>query len=61
LAFFLACLITDVDFSYDCLDNNVCTSIANIMIDVAGLLWFAMVAIIIVLGWKGRLFGARRA
>jgi uncharacterized RDD family membrane protein YckC len=60
-AFLLACLITAVDFSYDCLDNNVCTSIANIMIDVAGLLWLAMVAIIIVLGWKGRLFGARRA
>jgi hypothetical protein len=44
-----------------CTDNDVCTAGENLFIGVFGLAYVAVAAGLIALGWRGRLWGARRA
>lgn len=46
--------------SASCIDRNVCSGAERILTLATGLALVAMTALIIVFGWKGRLFGARR-
>jgi small neutral amino acid transporter SnatA (MarC family) len=43
-----------------CINNNYCSASERVVSLAAGITLLAMAALIIALGWKGRLVGARR-
>lgn len=60
LAVAMATMIAAGILSKACVDNNHCSAGQKIISLAAGLAWLAAMAFVIVLGWRGKLFGARR-
>lgn len=60
LSFLVLVLLSVGLVSQDCIMTETCTSGENLRLDIAGLVWLAVVALCIIAGWRGKLFGARR-
>ncbi|MFZ5875486.1 MAG: RDD family protein [Nitrospirota bacterium] len=56
------CCVTAVALvlSEECLSNNRCTDGEDLLLTVGSLAWLIIAGVTLVLGWKGRLIGARR-
>lgn len=52
-------ILTITTLSGDCLLENVCTSGEDTWMNVLALLWIGATGAVLVLAWRGRLFGAR--
>ena len=59
LATLLGSLIAVVGLSNECAVRSICTSGDSLVLNGASLLWLASIVAVIILGWKGRLWGAR--
>jgi uncharacterized RDD family membrane protein YckC len=64
-AYLLAMFIVDVIITFGvlsprCINNNLCSASERVVSLAAAVALLAMTALIIALGWKGRLVGARR-
>jgi uncharacterized RDD family membrane protein YckC len=46
--------------SHDCLAARFCTQTEQVHGQMLALLWFAVCAVLLVLGWRGKLYGCRR-
>jgi uncharacterized RDD family membrane protein YckC len=57
--FALVALFTFGQISAACIDNDVCRAGENLWIDAVGLAWIGVSALIVFLGWRGRLWGGR--
>jgi len=55
----LVALVSVGQISVQCIDKDVCSAVETIWIDAAGLAWIGVSALIIFLGWRGRLWGGR--
>ena len=60
IAYLLLSAIAQVLVSDDCIFNDRCSSLVYVYLSVIGLIWIATTAVILVYGWTGRLYGARR-
>jgi len=45
--------------SVKCIDNDVCSAVEIFWVDAMGLAWIGVSALIVFLGWQGRLWGGR--
>jgi uncharacterized RDD family membrane protein YckC len=60
LLFILMAYLSGVFLSVACLDNNKCTTAENIISYVMGFIWLISLGLILVGGWKARIFGCKR-
>jgi len=60
LLFFLFASLAAVFLSVACLDNNKCTTADKIISYIISFIWFISMGLILVGGWKARIFGCRR-
>ena len=60
-AFVLISVASTFAVSEACLFDDLCTSAEDVVGSALGLAWMALAGAILVLGWKGRLVGARRS
>ncbi len=51
--------VTTLVASGECLASDVCTTGESVRVDIAGIAWFALTALCVIAGWRGRLWGAR--
>ena len=57
----LSVMIASGMLSSRCLDDNFCAGGEKVTSLVVAVIWLVTIAAVIALGWKGRLFGARKA
>jgi uncharacterized RDD family membrane protein YckC len=60
LMFVVDAIITAGSLSPACIDSNFCSAGERIVSFVAGIMLLVLAALTIALGWKGKLFGARK-
>ena len=61
LSFIVVSVLGAVMLSLECSIKNRCSPLENIIVNFVSIVWFFCIGAIIVLGWRGLLYGCRRS